>query len=166
MKVNDIRNHFINELKNENFSVDRTGQKTIEMLGASFLADESAIFGTVNYSYVQDEINWYESMSTNINDISSVDDAEPPAAWQISANKHGEINSNYGKIIFDDLYYNQYHMALDELVQNMDSRRATMIYTRPSIWYEFDENGKNDFIWGGPGGIGEWMVQRICQKKN
>ena len=62
MKVNDIRNHFINELKNENFSVDRTGQKTIEMLGASFLADESAIFGTVNYSYVQDEINWYESI--------------------------------------------------------------------------------------------------------
>jgi thymidylate synthase len=27
-----------------------------------------------------------------------------------------------------------------------DSRRAVMIYNRPSIWTEFDENGKNDFI--------------------
>ena len=146
MKVNDIRNYFISELKNENFSVDRTGQKTIEMFGASFIADESAIFGTVDYNYVQDEIDWYESMSTNINDIRSVDDAEPPAAWKLTANNHGEINSNYGKLIYDDLYYNQYHMALDELVQNMDSRRVTMVYTRPSIWYEYNEEGKNDFI--------------------
>ena len=146
MKVNDIRNHFINELKNENFSVDRTGQKTIEMLGASFLADESAIFGTVNYSYVQDEINWYESMSTNINDISSVDDAEPPAAWQISANKHGEINSNYGHLIYSGKYFRQYDKVLKELLTNPDSRRGSMIYQRPSIWKEYKENGKNDFI--------------------
>ena len=29
---------------------------------------------------------------------------------------------------------------------NPDSRRASMIYQRPSIWHEFKENGKNDFI--------------------
>ena len=35
MNVKDIRNHFINELKNERFTTDKTGQKTIEMIGAS-----------------------------------------------------------------------------------------------------------------------------------
>ena len=29
---------------------------------------------------------------------------------------------------------------------NVDTRRATMIYTRPSIWAEYNENKKNDFI--------------------
>jgi thymidylate synthase len=28
----------------------------------------------------------------------------------------------------------------------MDSRRATLVYQRPSIWFDFDENVKNDFI--------------------
>ena len=44
----DIAKTFINSLKNEEFVTDRTGQKTIEMLGATFLADEPAIFGTPN----------------------------------------------------------------------------------------------------------------------
>ena len=36
--------------------------------------------------------------------------------------------------------------ALNELVWNQDSRRASMIYQRPSIWSDFNENGKSDFI--------------------
>ena len=144
MKVSNIREYFINELQNENFTVDRSGQKTIELIGASFEADEPSIFGTVNQSYVDAELAWYKSMSTNIYDIRP--EAEPPAAWKYSANQHGDINSNYGKLIYSDKYYGQYHQALDELLRNMDSRRATMIYTRPSIWTEYDEHGKNDFI--------------------
>ncbi len=42
--INDIRQHFITELASKNFTEDRSGGKTIELLGASFLADESAIF--------------------------------------------------------------------------------------------------------------------------
>ena len=142
--VKDIKQYFIDELKDEAFTIDRTGQKTIEMLGAWFLADEPAIFGTPNKEYIDQEIAWYESKSTNINDIREFED--PPAAWIGAANKHGEINSNYGHLIFDDKYYCQYHMALDELIYNPDSRRASIIYTRPSIWMEYNENNKNDFI--------------------
>ena len=145
MKVSDIRNYFIDELKNENFTIDKTGQKTIEVIGASFLADEPSIFGTPNQEYVDKEILWYITQSNNINDIYG-DDREPPQAWKYSANKYGEINSNYGKLIYSDKYYQQYGMAVDELTQNPDSRRASMIYQRPSIWMEYDENGKNDFI--------------------
>ena len=63
--VRDIRQYFIDELKDEAYTIDKTGAKTIEMLGASFIADESAIFGTVNYDYVQEELDWYDSQSTN-----------------------------------------------------------------------------------------------------
>jgi thymidylate synthase len=145
LKVNDIREHFKSELKAERFTVDKTGAKTIEMIGASFLADEPAIFGTVNQEYVNAEIDWYLSGSTNIYDIYN-DDRDPPKAWQYCADDYGNINSNYGYLIFDPLFHNQYEMALQELINNTDGRRASMIYTRPSIWIEYSENGKNDFI--------------------
>jgi len=142
--VKDIRKFFISELSDEAFTIDKSGQKTIEMFGASFIADEPSIFGSINEDYVLAELEWYQSQSTNINDINYGD--SPPAAWTYSANKHGEINSNYGKLIFDDIYYNQYGNVLDELLANPGSRRATMIYNRPSIWQEYNENDKNDFI--------------------
>ena len=56
IKTKHIKDHFKKELKAENFVVDRTGAKTIEMLGASFLADEPAIFGEPNEEYIKDEI--------------------------------------------------------------------------------------------------------------
>ena len=144
MTVSDIRQYFIDELHDEAFTEDRTGQKTIELLGASFLADEPAIFGTPSEKYIDAEIDWYSLGSTNINDIHP--DKEPPAAWVYAANEHGEINSNYGHLIWSSKYHDQYQNVLDELISNPDSRRASMIYTRPSIWSEYDENGKNDFI--------------------
>ena len=154
MTVSDVREHFIGELKDEAFTTDKTGQKTIELIGASFLADEAAIFGTPSESYINAELDWYLSGSTNINDIyktesdadQSVTRRDPPDAWKYAANDHGEINSNYGHLIFDDKYYRQFDNVVAELHHNPDSRRASMIYTRPSIWTEFNENGKNDFI--------------------
>lgn len=142
--VRDIRKHFVNELKDEAFTTDKTGAKTIELLGASFIADEPAIFGTPSESYIAAELEWYRSMSTNINDIHP--DKEPPAAWKYAANKHGEINSNYGLLIYSPKYYDQLKNVVAELVRNPDSRRACMVYNRPSIWAEYNENGKSDFI--------------------
>ena len=43
--IEAVREYFKSELKNKNFTIDRTGAKTIEMIGASFIADEEAIFG-------------------------------------------------------------------------------------------------------------------------
>ena len=146
LNVSNIRQYFIDELKDEAYTIDKTGQKTIEMIGASFIADEPAIFGTPNQEYIDREIDWYCSGSTNINDIYG-DERDPPEAWKYSANKHGEINSNYGRLIFDDIYYRQYENVLNELADSNDTtRRATMVYTRPSIWTEFQDGGKNDFI--------------------
>ena len=142
MTVSDIREYFKNELESGRVTVDRGGNETIEMLGASFLADEPAIFGTPNRDYIEREIEWYKSESTNVNDIPG----ETPKAWVMTGNQYGEINSNYGHLIWSDKYFNQYEQVIDELERNPNSRRAQMIYNRPSIWIEATENGKNDFI--------------------
>lgn len=144
--VRDIRQFFIDELKDEAYTIDKTGQKTIELIGASFIADEPAIFGTPNEDYINKELEWYTSQSTNIYDINKESGADAPAAWKYAANPHGEINSNYGHLVWSDKYFNQYGNVLDELLHNPDGRRASMIYNRPSIWMEYNENGKSDFI--------------------
>lgn len=143
MNVSDIRNTLQTMYDKEQFITDKTGCKTIQILGASFIADEPTIFGKVNQEYIDAEINWYKLGSTNIHDI----DYNPtPAAWQYTADNNGEINSNYGRLINSPLYFNQYNNAKEELERNSNSRRATMVYTRPSIWEEYQDNGKNDFI--------------------
>ena len=143
--INDIRDYFVKELYSERFTEDKTGAKTIEMIGASFIANEPAIFGTPSEEYVNKEIDWYFSMSTNINDIYG-EEREAPLAWKMTANKYGDINSNYGHLIYSKKYYSQFEKVLNELRKNPDSRRASMVYQRPSIWLEYNENGKNDFI--------------------
>lgn len=145
MNVASIRQHFIQELEAGNFTVARDGSKTIELLGASFIADEPAIFGTPNEEYIDAELRWYAKQSRNINDIYGSSKA-PPKAWQMSANLHGEINSNYGYLIFNAGNGNQFNNVLEELAKNPNSRRASMVYQRPSIWDDYNANGKNDFI--------------------
>lgn len=152
MNVADIRNQFKQKLKDEEYTVDKTGELTIEILGASFIADEPAIIGEPNEDYIDAEIAWYMSRSTNIGDIypdpgtTEIPRKPPPAAWKYTANEHGEINSNYGHLIYSEKYGVQFDRVINELKENPDSRRAIMIYTRPSIWDEYNENGKNDFI--------------------
>ena len=143
--VKDIREFFIGELNDGEFTIDKTVQKTIELFGSSFLATEPAIFGEPVKDYINAEIAWYESQSTNINKLAKIY-GKSPVAWQYAANDYGEINSNYGHLIYSEKFYSQYNNVLQELLKNPDGRRATMVYNRPSIWKEYNEDGKSDFI--------------------
>ena len=72
MKMNsilNIRQYFVDELNSESYTIDKTGARTIELIGASFKADAPSIFGTPSHSYIRKELDWYESQSTNIFDI-------------------------------------------------------------------------------------------------
>ena len=142
LKVQDIRQHFIDELKKESFVKDKTDVKMLEMVGATFVADESAIFGKVNYEYVLRELDWYKSMSLNVGDIPG----GPPEIWKQVASTQGWINSNYGWCIWSNDNWNQYDFVRDELRRNPESRRAVMIYTRPSINEDYNTDGMSDFI--------------------
>lgn len=159
-----IRTHHIRDLfkalleKKQFTSVNReasmiglTGYTTIEIVGASFIADEESIFGEVNWDYVKREEEWYNSMSLSVHDIPG----GPPQIWKAVADKDGYINSNYGWCIFSpENGFNgdtgeldcQYTRAFAELKANPESRRAIMIYTRPSMWLDYNKNGRSDFM--------------------
>ena len=140
--VDNIRRTFMDLYEEEEFVTDKTGVKMLEIVGASFIANEDYIFGTVNEDYVKRELLWYKSMSLNINDIPG----GPPAIWKQVADTDGLINSNYGWCIWSIENGGQYHHVLNELHNNPESRRATMIYTRPSMWRDYNHNGRSDFM--------------------
>ena len=140
--VEDIRDYLIRELQAESFVVDKTGVKTIEMIGACFEADEPSIFGDVNDDYIQRELEWYKSQSLYVDDIPGI----TPAIWKQVASTEGKINSNYGWAIYSEDNGLQYLNVLDELTKNPNSRRAVMIYTRPTMWSDYNHNGMSDFM--------------------
>ena len=142
LKVSHIREYFIEELKAGRFVTDKTGVKTIEMIGATFEADEPMIFGTPNQDYIQRELDWYKSKSLYVKDIPG----KTPAIWEAVASSEGKINSNYGWCIWSDENHGQYWKVLNELKANPNSRRAVMIYTRPSMWLDYNHNGMSDFM--------------------
>lgn len=142
LKVKDIRNQFINLLSNEEFVIDKTGVKMLEIVGQSFLADEASIFGTVNTEYVKNELEWYISQSLNVNDIPG----GPPTIWKQVADSNGFINSNYGWCIFSKENGSQFYNVFSELKTNPWSRRAIMIYNRPSMHTDYNKNGMSDFM--------------------
>ena len=114
----------------------------LEIVNASFIADEPSIFGEVNDEWNARELRWYMSQSLNTNDI-----APPvPAVWQQVASKKGRINSNYGWCVFSAENGYQFHKAIDSLVLNKDSRQAVIIYIRPSMHEDSVIDGMRDFM--------------------
>ena len=148
-KVSDVRDYFISAKNNGIIgqTVDKTGVRCIELIGASFEADEPAIFGEPNIEYIQAELGWYQSQSLDINDIYGKNSGKkPPAAWQYAASDRGFVHSNYGYLTGSEDNGSQYKNCKEELIKNPNSRRAVMIYQRPSIWTEYDIDGASDFI--------------------
>lgn len=137
-----IREEFKWLLANEFYVEDKSGVKLLEIVNASFIADEPSIFGKPNHSYTEREIEWYKSMSLNVNDIPG----ETPVVWKQVATPDGRINSNYGWCIWSRENGEQYNNVLRELRQKPTSRRATMIYTRPSMWVDYSRDGMSDFM--------------------
>ena len=140
--IQDIRSYFISALENEEYVEDKTGVKTLDLVGASFLADAPAIFGTPNEEYISREIAWYESQSLNVEDIPG----ETPAIWKSISSDSGQINSNYGYLIYNEENFNQYQRVLTQLLVDRQTRRAVMIYQRPTMHTDFSANGMSDFI--------------------
>lgn len=141
-KVEDIRKILSGKLVNEQFVTDKSGVKTIELIGHSFLADEPAIFGKPNNDYIERELEWYESKSLYVKDIPG----KTPPIWEQISNVHGLINSNYGYLIYSEANGNQYKRVLEALRADQNTRRAVMIYQRPSMHDDFNSEGMSDFI--------------------
>lgn len=141
-KVQDIRNKFVEKYKNNDFVILENGVKTIELISNTFEVDENYIFKKPNYIYIQNELNWYRSESLNVYDIKG----KIPKIWKDIADDNGFINSNYGWCVWSDENCNQYRNCLKQLLNDPSTRRACMIYTRPTMQYDWHRNGMKDFM--------------------
>ena len=141
-RVSDIRAKLIQKYKNQEFVIDKTGVKTVELIGESFIVDEDWIIRPPNYKYIEREIQWYESQSLYVEHIPG----QTPAIWKQVADKNGKINSNYGYLIWSEENGRQYEHVLNELKKNPNSRRAVMIYNRPTMHTDYCKDGMSDFV--------------------
>lgn len=139
--VDDVRWRLWKLLREREFVTDKTGVKTVEIVGCCFDADDESVFGEVNNDWAMRELRWYKSCSLNVYDI----EAPIPEIWKKVADADGNINSNYGWMIWSEANGRQYRRAVDELKKNPYSRRAVMIYNRPSMWVDYDAGGRSDF---------------------
>jgi len=148
--VIDVRQELCRLFKAEKFTaVNReagmtslVGSRTIELIGASFVADQDVIFGEPNKEYLKREEEWYKTMSRNVHDIPG----GAPAVWKAIADRDGFVNSNYGWCVWSPENGSQLEKVVRELKKNPESRRAIIIYTRPSMWEEYCYNGRSDFM--------------------
>lgn len=137
----DIKQQLIAKYKAGDFRVTKTGVKTVELQNVQFECDKDYIIREPNYDYASREIEWYESQSLNVNDISG----KTPAIWEQCADVNGEINSNYGWMIWSKENGSQYQNCLWQLINDPVTREATMIYNRPSMHVDATANHKHDF---------------------
>lgn len=137
-RVSNIKNEFL-QLKEKNIVADN---ETIEIVNASFIADEPTIFGELNEEYAKCEFYWYMSQSLNVNDMPCA----VPKIWKDVSGYDGNINSNYGWCIFSKDNFNQFNNCIKTLQKDKSSRQATMIYNRPSMHIDSTFNGCHDFM--------------------
>jgi len=146
MIIQEIRDEFKRKLQNEEFveNANKTGSRTIEIVNAAFLVppEEVSLFGAVNHEYIKREMEWYLSESLNVNAFPG----GPPKIWVQVAGSTGLINSNYGHCIFSVSNGSQYTGALKAIEDDLGTRRALMIYTRPSMHEDYNHTGMSDFI--------------------
>ena len=139
--TDDIKNLLIEKYKNQDFRITKSGVKTVELQNVQFIADKDYILREPNYDYIKREIEWYESQSLNVYDIPG----ETPAIWKACADVNGEINSNYGWMIWSKENGSQYNNCIWNLVNDPATRNAVMIYNRPSMHVDATSNHKHDF---------------------
>lgn len=120
----------------------RPALSMLELIGASFIADEPTIFGAVNEDYVKREIEWYDLKSPYVEHIRD----GAPKIWREIADVYGRVNSNYGYLLYHHRNGNQYHNVYEKLINDKGSRQAVAIYTRPFMHYDWNIDGKADFV--------------------
>jgi len=138
---------FSNKIDSEDFVIDKSGVKMVELIAPRIELDPTQRileFGKVRKTpldYMERELIWYDSQSLSTEYIKDY-----AQLWVKVASDNGYINSNYGWCIYSKENGHQYKNTLRELRKNPDSRRASMIYTRPTMHTDYNDLGKSDFV--------------------
>ena len=105
---------------------------TKELLHTVFLADKNYIVRKPKEPYQTNELEWFISQSRNVEDLKSFA-GFIPKIWNDISDVEGIINSNYGWCCLSKENGSQFDNAMKHLEKDKNSRRAIMIYNRPSM---------------------------------
>lgn len=140
------------KISKNDFVIDKSGSKTVEILNCSL--ELNPVFPVVEFvgrktpiSYCQEELKWYNSQSLSVwypDKESGI--ASKAKLWNVVCSDNGKVNSNYGWCVFSKENGLQFGNVVEELKKNPSSRRAVMIYNRPSMWEDYKKDGMDDFI--------------------
>jgi thymidylate synthase len=133
------------KMENKDFVTDKSGVKMLELIAPrlDFNPKQKMFdFGIrkTNSEYCEKELKWYDSQDRSI--YGWVDDI---TIWKQVSDDDGIVNSNYGWCIYSEENFLQFDNAIHTLKNHKESRQAIMIYNRPSMHYEYFENGRSDF---------------------
>lgn len=125
--------------------VDKSGVKIAEIIAPRIELDPTQEFFDFEgrkspRKYIKKEDDWYNSHELKIDRVSDV------AIWQSVSDNNNEINSNYGNLVYSRNNFSQFTNALETLKNHKETRQAIILYTRPSIHYEWNSHGASDFI--------------------
>lgn len=135
-----IREEFMRLYREEDFTTGKN--KTVEICGLQFLADEPSFFGLPDLDYIEREKKWYLLQSLNVKDI-----PKPiPKIWTDVADEDGEVNSNYGYLVFGVENHGQFQFAMSQLKRDPNTRRAVIQFNRPEMVYDYHKNGRSDYV--------------------
>lgn len=143
----DVIIELADRIRAKKFVTDKTGVKLVEVIGWPIELDPTQPvleFGTARKTpmkYVNAELAWYLSQDLSVDEI-----AKHAKIWRDVAAKDGRVNSNYGWCVFNRQNGSQFENCLTELIANPESRRAVMIYNRPSMWQDYNRDGMSDFM--------------------
>jgi len=133
------------KIRTKDFLVDKSGVKLVEILSPRVLLIPSDLF--IDFKtrksprkYIETEHDWYMSHSLKNDKVSHI------KIWEMVADDHFEINSNYGNLVYSRNNFSQFWNVVENLKNHKESRQGIIIYTRPSIHYEWNSHGVSDFI--------------------
>ena len=120
---------------------------TKELIHQVFVADKNYIVRKPKQPYQQNELEWFITQSRNIEDLKSIA-GFIPKIWEDIAEVEGTVNSNYGWCCLSKENGSQFWNAMKHLELDKHSRRAIMIYNRPTMHTDWIANrGNHNLNW-------------------
>lgn len=117
---------------------------TVELLNIHLVFDPKEEY--LDYSpvrmasrkYIENELKWYLSKDYSIFGHEGI---ETNKIWQHCAGLNGKVNSNYGAIVYQQIGdKTQFEHAIDKLIRDKCTRQSLIIYTRPQLHIEYNDN--------------------------
>lgn len=134
-----------NKINSGDLITDKSGVKIAEVIAPRIELDPQQKYLEFNgrkspKKYITKEDEWYHSHELKIDRVSDV------TIWNQVSDINDEINSNYGNLVYSRNNFSQFSQVVKTLSNHKESRQGIIIYTRPSIHYEWNSFDAGDFI--------------------